>query len=384
MRSTTSSSRSTIGGGVALAERGPGHRRSVRRVLIAATAAAITAASFLGAGAPAQAASAKHPRLIAVAASSGYLVYRQKTATAAGLLSTKHSTLYWVGRSGGRHLLKDFDPELFPTLQGSTLAQSAQPNAKDDPDHDPTLPEHVRWRDLRTGAHGTTRIPATDDYSGAAPGGWIAVRSSGSGAAARVVRYSTGGGVVDLGAPFAGSSPFTVTPGPKGVLVAARNDDAASSTGLIRYMPYATPGRWRTLYAAGAGHESTCGRPTDSAVVCDVHAVGPHSGEVLLSLTSSRKAWVSDHRGICRTTVFVAVGSSAVGKDTTDLGSCVRSRLTKLGPTGRVTHSRVRWGVHASGITAGLGRILLDSADQRRIVGVTGVRSAPHALVSAH
>lgn len=250
-------------------------------------------------------------------------------------------------------------------------------------DYDATLPEQVRWRDLRTGAHGTTEIPASDDYAGAAPGGWLAVRGAGTEGGAHVVRYATSGTVTDLGAPIAGSSLFTVSSGPSGVLVAARNEVDAASTGLIRYMPYATPGRWRTVYAAGAGNDATCGRPSTSAVVCDVDAHGKRSGEVLFSLAGSRKVWVGDHRSVCRTTVFTAVGSSAVGKDTTDLGPCVRSRLTKLSLTGKVTHSRVLWGRHGSGITAGLGRILLDSPDQRRIVCIAGVRSEPRTVVRA-
>jgi hypothetical protein len=355
----------------------------MRRALVAAVAVVATVVAGLGAAAPAEAASAKHPRVLAVSASDGYLVYRQKTASVAGLYLTKKSTLYWVGRSGGRHLLSEFDPELFPTVQGSTVTQSARPNSIFDPDHDPALPEHVRWRDLRTGAHGTTELPASDDYAGAVPGGWVAKRGVGAAAGAHLVRWSTGGAVTDLGAPIPGSSLFSVSSGPKGVLVSAQNDVDADGTGLIRYMPYATPGRWRTVYAAGAGHAATCGRPTSSAVVCDVHSHGKRSGEVLLSLSSGRRVWMSDHRSVCQTTAFVAVGSSAIGKDTTDLGPCARSRLTGVGLTGKVTHSRVHWGLHGSGITAGLGRILLDSPDQRRVVRIAGVRSTPHTVVTA-
>lgn len=204
--------------------------RSIRRALIAGVAAAAMAAAGLGAAAPAAAASPKYPRVMPVSASDGYLVYRQKTATVAGLYLTRKSTLYWVGRSGGRHLLKDFDPELFPAVQGSMLTQSARPNSRVDPDYDATRPEHVRWRDLRTGAHGIAEIPASDDYAGAAPGGWLAVRGVGAEAGAHVVRYSAGGTVTDLGAPIAGSSLFTATSGPKGVLVRATNDLDAPST----------------------------------------------------------------------------------------------------------------------------------------------------------
>jgi hypothetical protein len=218
---------------------------------------------------------------------------------------------------------------------------------------------------------------------GAAPGGWIAVRSAAAGAGAHVLRYSTSGAATDLGAPMAGSSLFSVAPGPKGVVAYSRNGDDTTGTGLIRYMPYSTPGRWRTLLAAGPGRSTFCGRPTGTAVVCEART-SKHSGQVLLSLTSSRRVWVDDHRTVCQTNAFVAVGSTAVARESTTSRTCRNRRLTQISMTGRVTYSKALSGEHGASITDGLGGILLMSADQRRIVSISDVRAKPRTVVTAH
>lgn len=73
---------------------GGGRRRgSLGRALLAGAAAGATVVAGFAAAAPADAASPKYPRVMPVSSSDGYLVYRQKTATVAGLYLTEKSAL---------------------------------------------------------------------------------------------------------------------------------------------------------------------------------------------------------------------------------------------------------------------------------------------------
>lgn len=335
---------------------------------------------------PAQAAGPKYPRVRAIAASADYLVYGQQTANAYGLFFPKGSKLYYVGTRGGRHLLADFDPEREQSLQGSTLVQADSYTVVSDA----ALPEQVRWQDLRSGRAGVFQLPASENLVGAAPGGWVAIRTEGS--RSQLVRYTTAGRTTDLGRPLPNDTPLRVTIGPGGVVVAAGNtgsgqfDEQPNSSGLIRYANFRSPSRWRTIYSAGKGIDTSCNAPSTTHVVCYFEKyAAKHSGSVLLPLAGGRKNWLNDHPKTCPVLSLTTVGRTAVAKASGDSPKqhCFRGRLTQLAADGTATTPKRAWGAHSSYITAGLGGILLDSKDQRRIVRLSSVNGTARTIVTA-
>jgi hypothetical protein len=345
---------------------------------------------------PAQAAHLTGTRTLRVglvASSDSYVVFRQKRATSSGFLSPKGSALYSLGRSGGRHRIHDFDPEIFTDLKGSMLTQSAQPNYRYDPDrpYDPAAPEYVRWRDLRTGKHGVGKLPAGDDYFAAAPGGWLATRTPSPGTpggALHVVRYTTGGAVTDLGAPFPAGVPTTVLRrGSAGVLAVSAGDPERASedgvTGAFRYMPYDAPGKWRDLFTPKPAAAAYCDGPSKTAVVCEAYRIDPsHGGSVLIPLAGGPRRWLDSHRKACQTVGLTVVGSSAFGRATSTGRGCIRGQIVQLTSRGVLKTSKRTYGGRGGG--AGLGGFLFTSKDQRKILRLTSAAGTPKVITTAH
>lgn len=348
-------------------------------------------------GAPAQAADAAGTKTLKVglvASSDSYAVFRQKRATSAGFLSPKGSTLYFIGRSGGRHAIHDFDPEIASDLKGSMLTQSAKSNHRSDADQpdDPLAPEYVRWRNLRTGKHGVAELPAGDDYFAAAPGGWLATRTSPSGTAggaAHVVRYTTAGAVTDLGAPFPAGVPTTVLRrGSAGVLAVSAGDPERPSedgvTGAFRYVRYDEPGRWRDIFRPKPAAKAYCEKPSKSSVVCEAYGIDrSHGGSVLIPLAGGPRRWLDSHPKACQTIALTVVGSSAFSKVTSTGRGCVRGQVVQLTAHGVLTTSKRTYGTRGN-VAAGLGGFLFASKDQRKILRLTSAGGTPRVITTAH
>ena len=356
----------------------------LRHLAVAALTIGATALVGTLAAAPAEAAGPKHPRVLPIAATSDWLVYRQQTGNAYDVSFPKGSRLWYVGEHGARHALRDFDPERAQTLHGSLLVQADSWATT----ADPTAPEHLHWRDLASGRSGDSTLPAGEDLVGAAPGGWISRRTDGS--ALQLVRHTTDGRSSSFGAPLNGAGPTGVTIGPKGVVAAAGNtaagnfDEQRNGSGRVRYATFREPGTWRTVLAAGAGIDTSCGTPSATHVVCWVEShAAKHNGSVLVALNGTHATWVGDHRSVCPVISFTAVGSTAVGKASNTQSHCIRGRLTQLSAAGRVKTPKRGWGSHSSYITAGLSGILLDTSDQRRIVRLSSVDGKARTVVTA-
>lgn len=346
-------------------------------------------------GAPARAADSVAPKTLrigVVTASDSYLVFRQKVATRSGFSFLKGSTLYFKGRTGEGHALRDFDPEMFPDLKGSMLTQSAEPNYKYDYDnpYNPKAPEYVRWRDLRTGKHGIAELPAGDDYVASAPGGWLATRAPADGSengAQHIVQYTTAGHVTDLGAPFPAGVPTTaVLRGSAGVLaVSARDPERYSEDSVIgafRYVPYKTPGKWRNIIKPNPAVSAYCGRPSNSHVVCELYGVGStHSGQVLIPLAGGTRRWLDSHPKTCQTIGLTVVGSSAFGISSSTGRGCVKGQVIQLTSRGTFKTSKRMF---SSGGGAGLGGFLVVSKDARTILRLTSAGGVPKAVTTAH
>lgn len=356
---------------------------------------AVLAAALLGTVlvAPAEAAGTKTLKIAVVAASDSYLVYGQKRTTSSGFSSPKGSTLYFVGKTGGRHAIRDFGPELFPSLKGSMLTQFARPNYRYDGDHpyDPGAPEYVRWRDLRTGEHGVAELPAGDDYLAAAPSGWLATRgpvAPDQKVAQHLVRYSTDGTVIDLGAPFPAGVPTTgLHRGTAGVLaVSAGDPERASEDGVIgafRYRPYSTPGRWRDIFPPVSSARAYCSGPSRTHVVCEAYGIdSKHGGEVLIPLDGGKRRWLDSNPKACQTIGLTVVGTSAFGLASSTGRGCVKGQVTQLTSRGVLTTSTRTYGARG-GHVAGLGGILVASKDQRTILRLTSADGVPKVVATA-
>ncbi|HTW19002.1 MAG TPA: hypothetical protein VME70_02185 [Mycobacteriales bacterium] len=193
-----------------------------------------------------------HPRLYVEAGDAKYVVYSAVDTNRANSL-----VLYYLTRHGKPHRVTTVSANAYAfSLAGSILVY------EDSNPSNPNANATFRWRDLLTGAHGSTHGGFT-----ATPSGWINTTNA-QGRTLESVTVS--GKVTILGAPFPRGAQYN-TIYANGEVVAYNPTDG-SGNGAAKWVSLAHPGVFHTLISEGKAHSTAvCPNATGNRIVCAVY-----------------------------------------------------------------------------------------------------------------
>jgi len=354
----------------------------MRKQLVVAVAIASVVTGLLVPAAAQAARASTHARVVAVAASSTWVVVKRQVSS--GDLTPylqQGDVLSATDAAGHEVRLRDFRGSGHDRVRlvGSTVAQATRTADLS------VYQERVRYRDLDSGRTGSVTGRVGDELIAAAPAGWVVQRATGAAGATGptygLVEVRAGGVETALGSPFPEGEDYWVQASESGLVSYTRTVDETCATSRVRFMPWGDPGAWRTVYAGAPRSCIACAPATTGSVAC--RATKPDRGLVVLSLRGGAPRWLkATHPRLCQTVNFATSRNDLVAIETTDAGACTKGVLYRFGADTKVATSTRRFSAQGS-IRTGLGRILVSKGQQRVVSGLAGVTRVPHAIAAA-
>jgi hypothetical protein len=346
-------------------------------------AALVTVVVSLLAAPPAQAATRPtHARVVAVASDAGHVVYKRRVASAnLTPQPQKGDELFATDAAGHVAPLTDFDGASYDTvsLVGDFLVQASGGSGQ--------TAQHVRYRNLSTGATAQVTSKTTDALKSAAPDGWVVLRTGQIQPDSQfsLVRVRPDGSETDLGVPFPdyidGGVGYGLQTSDSGLIAVPIEVDEECTTSQVKFQPWSDPGVWRTVFAGTPRSCIACAPAARSSVACNVFQ--PNKGLVTISLRGGAPHYVrNSHPKLCQTVDYATSNDDLIAIETTDAGSCTKGLVYRFGQNKKVATSTARYGALGS-IRTGLGRILVSKGQQQLIYGLSGVTRNPSTIARA-
>jgi hypothetical protein len=332
-------------------------------------AATVALGAWLAAPRPAAAmpaAPAAHERIVPVAGSAHELVYL--TGVSARPLRTFYGVasdpLYARLSSGATRRLGRLGPdaEIFDKGPVVMVENSA------------TTPYfHIRWWNFATGKNGS--FGSNDQLAGVAPGGWLTTLYEGGNE--HLIWRTFSGTATDLGDPAPPGVGYTFATGSNGLVIASLEGD--EEFGAVRYMPWAHPGRFRTL-RSDSNTLNRCGGVSAHDVACGTifgSAIG------LFPLDGTRPTIV---RGSCD---YPAGGpltfhAEAIWLTGATTGCAHDDAIAAMTKAGHITYSPKRYHYSSQDAVVAIGRLVVSNTSQTELLALTSVGAAPSLLVATH
>jgi hypothetical protein len=350
----------------------------MRKQLALAASAALALGMLLAPQSAVAATTAKpyHNRLLPVATSNQYVVYRQQvTNKDLQLYPYSGGSLYAVGADHKRISLPGFDNRIAPPkLVADSLVQAKVTN------YGP-YQELIHYRNLTTGQEATVLGDVNDSLASASLGGWVMFHTTdktadfGYVSELRQVNYD--GTQESYGTPFPEGESFAVTGSNSGLIATNRPSDENHARATVRFMSWNKPGQWRTLYSGARDASVGCAPAAARWVACNVTGFGS-KGLALISTGTQPIHWLKNtHPGACQKVDYATAGDNLVAIETSDAGVCDTGKLYRFNADTSLASSKTkRYNVN-DGINSGLYKIIVGKSDQSRLYSLTGVTRTP-------
>jgi hypothetical protein len=295
-----------------------------------------------------------HYRLTALAGSSKFFVYSKFGVYADGRRA--HSGALFVKQLHGKSHRIAMITSAFGnfSIDRSMLVygQGEGPN---------TATQHVYWRSLSTGAHGSFVSPVG---AFAAPNGWVTAQQSAGPSSAYVLSlHTTTGRTTRLGSPDPAGSTIDISVGGDTLVVYEPFPDSGSN-GAVKWMSFSRPGKFHQLISTPQGDSSICRSVTSKYIACNY---SDNTADTNRLYTVTGKLVVSTAKD-CTNGPPAVVGDSIMWVTVLG-GSCPVGRTTFLSPTGKVSFAK---GNNLIGIpVSAFGKIVIASRSPRKLVLVS-------------
>jgi hypothetical protein len=250
----------------------------------------------------------------------------------------------------------------------------------------------LRWSLSSSGRSGTAALaPHSSVVTFGPDSSWVTATPVGQGDAdtqfapiERLVQHFPSGREVDLGTPFPQGAPYSLRPGPSGLVAYSDAGDGGDypPTGQIRFRPW-SGGAWRTLNPGYPPQgEIDCSPAWGKLLLCGL--VGPGKAgfrSVLFRLPAGTSTVLRPQRSrdcasLQTTTETAFLGIVGPG----GASSCPAGKLLQLSPTGRLAFSTRAYDQFHAPVVA-FGHIVVDEYREHRLLALTTIDAEPQILV---